>query len=443
MRDEKQQISSDDISSSDSDIFSISSEESFFNSIQDIENLRNVLPTHEETESKKLQQVLSVTEKLMTTYEKKDIFRIIIEKSIELTGAERGYLILLKDDGELKVVFSLNMDTQSPEDSVQEISSTVISKVLAEREAIIIKDALNDEEYEVKRSIINLKLKAIMCAPMIKEGKVSGIIYVENRKIPGIFNSESAEVLKFFGNQCAVALENLDLIEQNKKYSLSLEKLVEERTSELAYEKAFIERIIENIGEILIAVDKQGKILKMNSAVCQILGKDPQSYIGKGICDFYREGSYEIITDAIASETNVSNVSCYIMNSEKRDVHFSATLRHITENSSVVGSVIINKDMTQVEKFEQERLEKRELESITKAAVTANDQINTPLNVIIGRASILFSLLPENENIRKNVDIIKEQAHRIKNTLNEMKKITKVREKDYKLDGVRMIDLDE
>ncbi len=443
MKEEKSKISSDDISSSDSDIFSISSEESFFNSIQDIENLRNVLPTHEETESKKLQQVLGVTEKLMTTYEKEDIFRIIIEKSIELTGAERGYLILIKNDGELEVVYSLNMDSQSPEDSVQEISSTVISKVLTEKEAIIIKDALNDEEYEVKRSIINLKLKAIMCAPMIKEGKVLGIIYVENRKIPGIFNTESAEVLKFFGNQCAVALENLDLIEQNKKYSLSLEKLVEERTSELAYEKAFVERIIENIGEILIAVDNHGKIIKMNNAARQILGKDPEGYIGREVSDFYKEGSYEIITNAISEQSNVSNVSCYVTNSEGRDVHFSATMRHITENSSVIGSVIINKDMTQVEKYEQERLEKRELESITKAAVTANDQINTPLNVIIGRASILSSLLPENENIGKNVDIIKEQAHRIKNTLNEMKKITKVREKDYKLDGVRMIDLDE
>ncbi|MBU4487102.1 MAG: GAF domain-containing protein, partial [Candidatus Delongbacteria bacterium] len=229
------------ISSSDSDIFSISSEESFFNSIAEIENLRKTVPTHEETESKKLQEVLGVTEKLMTTFDKRDIFHIIIEKSIDFTGAERGYLILVNENNNLDIAYSLNMDNQTPEDSMNEISSTVINKVLREKEVIIIKDALNDQEYEVKRSIINLRLKSIMCVPMLKENKVLGIIYVENRNIPNIFNIEAGEVLKFFGNQCAVALENLNLIEENRQYALTLEKQVEQRTAELQYEKAYTE----------------------------------------------------------------------------------------------------------------------------------------------------------------------------------------------------------
>ena len=432
---------SEEISSSDSDIFSISSKESFFSSIHDIENLRNVLPTHEETESKKLQQVLSITEKLMTTFKKEDIYHIIIEKSIEFTGAERGYLLLI-NGGELEVVYSLNMNTQTPEESVREISSTVINKVLSEKEVIIIKDALNDEEYEVKRSIINLRLKAIMCVPMIKEGKVTGIIYVENRKIPGIFNFESGEILKFFGNQCAIALENLDLLQENKDYAINLERQVDERTAELSYEKAFVERIIENIGEILVAVDNNSTIVKMNSAVKQILGLESDSYLGKTIEEFYDGDSCKLVSEAIDSKKNTSNISCYILNSDGKRVHFSATVSHIIENSEVIGSVIINKDMTEVEKYEMERLEKRELESITKAAVTANDQINTPLGVIIGRATILSSLIPNDENINKNLNVIKDQAYRIKETLNEMKRITKIKEKEYKLDGIRMIDLD-
>ncbi|MFO7811043.1 MAG: GAF domain-containing protein [Candidatus Delongbacteria bacterium] len=432
---------SEEISSSDSDIFSISSEESFFSSIQDIENLRNVLPTHEETESKKLQQVLGVTEKLMTTYDKKTIFNIIIEKSIEFTGAERGYLMLVNPKNELEIVYSMNMDNQSPEDSMQEISSTVINKVLSEKEVIIIKDALNDEEYEVQRSIINLKLKAIMCVPMIKENKVLGIIYVENRKIPGIFNKESGEVLKFFGNQCAVALENLDLIEENKQYAVNLEKQVEKRTAELSYEKAFIERIIENIGEILVAVDSNGNIVKLNNAVVEILGYPTEKFTGEDIGALYDLEHSEDVVKAVRSNKNTSNISCYIPDSKGRNVHFSATVSHIIEAGEMIGSVIINKDMTEVERYELERLEKKELESITKTAVTANDQINTPLGVIIGRASILSSLIPGDENAKKNLEIIREQAYRIKETLNEMKRITKIKEKEYKLEGIKMIDL--
>jgi len=441
MNENDKESSKEPVSSSDSDIFSISSEESFFNSIADIESLRSFIPTHEETESKKLQQVLGVTEKLMTTYDRKQIFHIIIEKSIEFTGAERGYLMLINENSELEIAYSLNMDNQTPEDSIKEISSTVINKVLEDKEVIIVKDALNDQEYEVKRSIINLRLKSIMCVPMIKEEKVLGIIYVENRKIPGIFNSESGEVLKFFGNQCAVALENLNLIDENRQYALTLEKQVEQRTAELQYEKAYSEKIIENIGEVLVTVGNDKTILKANKALGEILGLDPDRFTGLRINELYSKNSHLPIFEAIDSKRNTSNISCFIKNSEGEDIHFSATISHIFENDEITGSVIINKDMTEVEKYEMEKLEKKELESITKAAVTANDQINTPLGVIIGRAAILNSLLPNDDNIQKNLQVIKEQAFRIKDTLNEMKEITKIRDKDYKLDGVKMIDL--
>ncbi len=430
------------VSSSDSDIFSISSEETFFNSIADIESLRSVIPTHEETESKKLQQVLSVTEKLMTTYDKAGIFNIIISKSIDFTGAERGYLILINSGGGLEIAFSKNMDSESPEDSMKELSSTVINKVISEKEVIIIKDALNDQEYEVKRSIINLKLKSIMCVPMIKDNRVTGIIYVENRNIPGIFNTESGEVLKFFGNQCAVALENLNLLEENRQYAQNLEKQVQERTQELVYEKAYTEKIIENIGELLVTVDKDMVIRKVNKAIKDILGIEPKLFLGKNIAELYAKGSGNQIVEVLRSGKNSSNILCFIKNSDENDIHFSATISHIIENNAIVGSVIINKDMTEVERYEQEKLEKKELESITKAAVTANDQINTPLGVIIGRASMLSGMVENDQNVQKNIQVIKEQAYRIKETLNEMKKITKIKDKDYKIEGVKMIDLD-
>ena len=428
------------ISASDSDIFSISSEESFFNNIAEIEDLRSIVPTHEETANKRLQEVLSITEKLMTTYERNVIFELIISKSIELTGAERGYLILVQNDKKLEIPYALNMESETPQDSLKEISTTVIRKVIEDKEVTIIKDALKDQEYEVKRSIINLKLKSIMCVPMIRDDNVVGIIYVENRTIPGIFNAESGEILKFFGNQCAVALENLDLLDENKRYAETLEKQVEKRTTELEFEKSFIEKIIDNVGEILITVNQDMIIEKSNKAL-ELLGINSKDVIGQGLDKLYEGSTYHNIRDAILSKRNSSNISCFIKNKDGINVHFSATITHIIENNKVIGSVIINKDMTEVEKYERERLAKNALESITKAAVTANDQINTPLGVIIGRATILSSFLPNDDKFQKNINIIKEQSYRIKETLNEMKKITRIEEKDYKIDGIEMIEL--
>jgi len=277
---------------------------------------------------------------------------------------------------------------------------------------------------------------------MVVKDRIIGIIYVENRTIPGIFNKEAGELLTFFGNQCAVALENFKLIDENKKYASSLEKMVEERTIELHKQKKFNENIIEHIGEILITVDNNNTIVTINKVMKDILNLEPKSFVGKSLAPLYAGEDFEKITEAVKSKSNVSNIKCQIKNSAGESISFSATVSPIIEDGNRVGSIIINTDMTEVERYEKIKLEKKELDSITKAAVTANDQINTPLGVIIGRAAILANLIPDEEKVHKNLDIIKAQAYRIRETLDEMKKITKIKEKEYKLEGITMLDLE-
>lgn len=440
---ENKKVNADSASSNDSDIFSLS-EDSFFSNLSEIEDLRSSVPSHEEIANKKLQAILSITEQLMTTYDLSKIFEMIMNKAIELTQAERGYLILVKDGEkrELEVGFVQNMDVANPDDALKQVSSTIINRVLDEKRVEIVKNALKDEEYEIQMSIVNLQLKSIMCAPMIVKGKVIAIIYVENRTIPGIFNKEAGELLTFFGNLCGVAVENYRLIQSNQAYASSLEKMVEARTSELQAQKRYNENIIEHIGEILITIDDKFKIVTVNKAIDSILGLDSKVLIGLGLESLYDVESFRKIKLAVTSKSNVSNIKCYLTSKTGEKISFSATVSPIIEDGVFIGSIVINTDLTEMEKYENERLERKELESITMAAVTANDQINTPLGVIIGRATILGSMLPGNEKALKNIEIIKSQSHRIKETLDEMKKITKIKEKDYKLGGIKMLDLE-
>lgn len=442
---DNKKVTSDSVSSHDSDIFSLS-EDSFFNNLSEIEDLRSSVPSHDEVANKKLQAILSITEQLMTTYDASKIFEMIMSKAIDLTQAERGYLILVKEfaekERELEVAYVKNMELAHTEDALKQVSSTIINHVIDEKRVEIVKNALKDEEYEVQMSIVNLQLKSIMCAPMIVKDKVIGIIYVENRTIPGIFNKEAGELLTLFGNLCGVAIENIRLIEANMRYASSLEKMVEERTVELQNQKRYNENIIKHIGEILITIDNKFKIITVNDAMHNILGLEADSFIGAGLDQLYDADSYNKIEKAVACKTNVSNIKCRLTDSLGNKISFSATVSPIIEDGKLIGSIVINTNLTEMEKYEAERLERKELESITMAAVTANDQINTPLGVIIGRATILGSMFPEDEKAQKNIDVIKNQSYRIKDTLDEMKKITKIKEKEYKLDGMKMLDLE-
>lgn len=432
------------ISSHDSDLFSLS-EDSFFTNISELEDLRTTLPDKKTKEDKNIANLLDITEHLLTTFDRQKIFKIIMEKAIELIQAERGYLILVDNASKtnnLTVAYMQNMDSSNPNDALKQVSSTIINRVINEKRVEIVKNALKDEEYEIKMSIVNLQLKSIMCVPMIIQDEVIGIIYVEHRTQSNFFNKEGGELLSLFGNQCAIALQNAELMEEKFKYEIELEKKVENRTAELYKEKKYVENILQNIGELLFTTDKDLNVVRTNDAVSSILGWEADHFKGMNISKIYGEEDFVQIQKSIKDDEG-HNILCKINNSKNEPISFSASISKIQIDNKTEGYVIINTDMTEVQKYEQERLSRKELESITKAAVTANDQINTPLGVIIGRATILSSMLPDNKIVQKNVEIIKSQSYRIKATLDKMKQITKVSDKAYKLDGITMLDLNQ
>jgi len=111
----------------------------------------------------------------------------------------------------------------------------------------------------------------------------------------------------------------------------------------------------------------------------------------------------------------------------------------ITENGYYIGFLTSSAILKIVNK---RNLKIKQLESINMVAVTAGDQINTPLGVIIGRATIIASMLKcDDHQITKNINLIKEQAYRIKRTVDAIKNIKVIQDKDYKLDDLKMLDL--
>ena len=447
------------ISSTDSDIFSLS-EDSFFTNLSEIDELKNIQHSSSENlDSNKILEMLNVSESVLTTHDLSKLFSLILKKAISLTEAESGYLLLKKtenkdvdtekqerifDADDLEVAHSENNKIGNYDKAYKQISKTVINKVIGTKKVEIIKNALNDENFESQQSIINLKLKSIMCAPMIIRGEIIGAIYVENRLIPAIFTRETGKILQFFGNQCAIAVENGKLFEEYDNLFKNLHEMVNARTNELKREKQYNEDLIQNLGEILFVVDENFNLIKANKAFNKVLGLEPQKYIGKNINTLYSKDTIDSIEKGINKKEQISNVKCSIENSKGELINFSATLTPLIDDKKVFsGTIIINSDMTEYEKLEEERAEKLQLEAITKATVTANDQINTPLGVIIGRTKIIETMYKDDLKLSKNLTIIKEQSFRIKDTLDKMKKMTTLKVKDYKLSDVTMLDLNE
>jgi transcriptional regulator with GAF, ATPase, and Fis domain len=112
-------------------------------------------------------------------------------------GAERGLLLEAKGKDELLIRALANLDGRKVF-SGEFISSTVLTEVRKKKKAVVTEDAVFDPRYDEKRSVIVSGLRSIMCAPIISQKKLIGIIYIDHRGKEGLFDSKDLRQLRRF-----------------------------------------------------------------------------------------------------------------------------------------------------------------------------------------------------------------------------------------------------
>ncbi len=160
----------------------------------------------------RLAALYQVSRVLGTSLDMDEVLNQVMDAVIELTGAERGFLMLVDPDtGELKLRAARNIERETLERKDMEVSRTVIHKVLADGEGVLSTDAQQDPRFSAQESVVLFALKSLLCAPLRARGQVIGVIYVENRAQSGIFEKEDLDLLSAFATQAAIAIENARL----------------------------------------------------------------------------------------------------------------------------------------------------------------------------------------------------------------------------------------
>lgn len=124
--------------------------------------------------------------------------------------------------------------------------------------------------------IIEQKPKSILCTPIINQGKLISIIYLENNLTVGAFSSERVGILSLLCSQAAVSLENAQLYEQIENYSHTLEQRVGERTLELQVKNDQLQQEIcdrQRVETALQAANQQLASLASSDGLTQIANR--------------------------------------------------------------------------------------------------------------------------------------------------------------------------
>ncbi len=164
-----------------------------------------------------LQQILEVSVVMARMRSVTPLLQYATDAAIKLVRAERGFVVLKRsdDDGlDFRVQQGERGDELTFGDVGDHVSNSVLEQVLETGKPLVIEDAMNSPHFGTQESVIMLRLRSIMCAPMVISGKVLGAIYVENRSERGHFDEDDLLPLTLFANQAAVAVRNARINDQ-------------------------------------------------------------------------------------------------------------------------------------------------------------------------------------------------------------------------------------
>lgn len=165
----------------------------------------------EETEQSRLAALYRVSYSLGSTLNLDEVLNQVMDAVISLSGAERGFLMLLDPDtGELNLRVARNMERETLQ-SKDAVSRTITETVVRSGTPILTTDAQSDPRFARQESIMLHSLRSIMCVPLRSRGKLIGVVYVDNRISVGVFTNEDLNLLNAFASQAAIAIENASL----------------------------------------------------------------------------------------------------------------------------------------------------------------------------------------------------------------------------------------
>ncbi|GAB4381415.1 MAG: hypothetical protein Kow00121_39880 [Elainellaceae cyanobacterium] len=238
-----------------------------------------------------LETVLRASQALSGEIQIEQLLTTLMQVVIENAGAEKGLLILPEADGQWLIqakvtkeqtalgqigkpsapishlpTESIHVDAilqSQPLSSSPDLPSSVINYVSRTQKELTLENASRETIFAADPYIRQQQPKSVLCIPILNQGNLVGILYLENNLTTGAFTSDRLQVLKLLMTQAAISLENAQLYERVKEYSHTLEARIETRTQELHQEVREREQALRALRQAQANLSRRNESLRL------------------------------------------------------------------------------------------------------------------------------------------------------------------------------------
>lgn len=175
-----------------------------------------------------LATVLKASQTLSSEIQLDRLLAALLHTVLENAGADKGILLIPRDQQWfVEAVSSLDQPPRLQPIALSkstELSQTLINTVRRNLQPLVIVDAMAHPLLATDAYVMQHQPKSLLCTPILHQGKLMAILYLENHVTVGAFTSDRVELLNFLCAQAAISLENAHLYQQAHRYAQQLEQ---------------------------------------------------------------------------------------------------------------------------------------------------------------------------------------------------------------------------
>ena len=250
--------------------------------------------------------------------------------------------------------------------------------------------------------------------PCVVRGRMVSVIGLGRSSDGALLSSEDVEILRTVSGYVAVAIENSLLYQEQQA-----------RASELKLLKEFNESIIESINVGLLAVDLEGRVTRMNSALELILGLARDQAIGKRVEELFSEDFADTLWQVLGNDRwrlrEIRNIyKIHTATRAGQTLVLNIAIAPLQDLQEQTGALVVVEDVTSRIRLEEQLQQREKLSSIGLLAAGVAHEVNTPLTGVSSYTQMLLGMLPEADPKHALLQKVRRQAERATNIVNNL-----------------------